>query len=261
MNNTIKTALKNISGSMISGLFLLLLGGGLFFLLYQSGVMNLFDAGSQMRIERSEIDAGRLIQGNKISIRDQIRLEKTASYAIDGPLWPLGNERKSVNLSFLAEMGYVPGDIIRSEKVDTFDGDLLRSRTLLIELPLPDTLSFISVRTELKSQEWFWEGWIQSKQVNQAREQFIDSLRVAAYADFRQRFLYDRQLVTLEEATRTLLNYVNTAYRIGNDVGFSTILASYRFEQEGMQHQVHVRCQEYGDCDISRSMTGLDQKL
>lgn len=257
-----QTLLSSIPGILISGvLLILLLGLGVVLLLDQAGLTHLFDTSGQIRIERTGIDTGRLIQGNKISIRDQIRVEKTASYAIDGPLWPLGNERKNVSLSFLAELGYFPQDIIHSEKVDTFEGDLLRSRTLLIDLPLPDTLSFVSVRTELRNQEWFWEGWIESGQVQQTRARFIDSLRVAAYSDFRQQFLYDRQLNTLEEATRTLLNYINTAYRIGNDIGFSNVIASFRFEQEGKQHWVRIRCQEYGDCEISRSVTDAEQKL
>jgi hypothetical protein len=247
---------------MIAGvLVVLILGFGAIALLDRMGLTSIFDSNSTIRVERSGIDTGRLIQGNKISIRDQIRVEKTASYAIDGPLWPLGNERKNVSLSFLAELGYFPKDILHSEKVDTFEGNLLRNRTLLIDLPLPDTLSFVSVRTELRDQEWFWEGWIESGQVRDMRARFIDSLRVAAYADFRQQFLHDRQLNTLEEATRTLLNYVNAAYRIGNDVGFSTVIASYRFVQEGKQHWVRIRCQEYGDCEISRSVTELEQKL
>lgn len=240
---------------------LLLAGLGVAYLLDQTGLAGLFTANKEYRVESSEIEMGRLIQGNKISIRDQIQLEKSASYAFDGPLWPLGNERKSVSLSFLAELGYVPEDIIRSEKIDTFQGDLLVSRTLLIDLPLPDTLSFVQIQTALEDQEWFWEGWIDSPQIRESRATFIDSLRSTAYSEFRQQFLQDRQLSTLEEATRTLLNYVNTGYRIGNDIGFSTIVASYQLEQEGAQHLIKIRCEEYGTCNISKSVMTTPEKI
>ena len=217
------------------------------------GLTDLLLGDNSLKIETSAIDIGNLVLGKKISIRDQIKIEKSASYHIDGPFGSLGNETKDVKLSFLAEMGYFPKDIIRSEKIDTIKNEEVKGRTLLVELPLPDTLQFYFMKKDEKEKGWFWEGWNTDTEYNKKiRTRIIDSLRNEAYSDFKNRYIYQNITTCLEESTRTMFNYINTAYKIANEKGFSTIIAIYNYEMEGRAYQSQIICQENGQCEIAR---------
>ncbi len=250
--------MKTIVTKIISVVLILIVAK---FALDYFGLTDMIFGGNSLTIEKSEVDVGRLVLGKKISIRDQIKIQKKAQYHIDGPYGILGNETKEVTLSFLAEMGYFPKDIIRSEKIDTLENKELKGRTLLIELPLPDTLQFYFMKKDEKKKGWFFEGWKTDTEYNRKiRKRILDSLRNEAYSDFRNRFIYQNMTNCLEEATRTMYNYINTAYKIANEDGFSTIIAIFNYEMEGRAYQTQILCKENGQCEIARTLKDEDLK-
>lgn len=196
--------------------------------------------GSTIEVQKSTVDMGRLISGNKISIRDNIIVRQTGNLKVDGNYLGLGNENKQITLSFITELGYRPSDIIRSEKIDSMKDGKVVSRTLLIELPLPDTLLYIPKNMKEKSNEWFWEGWYKDDINKKARKLFIKNLINKSYDEMKKVHVTNNPNKTAMEATKTLYNYVNNAYKIGNDKGFDSIYATFSFMENGQKNTINV---------------------
>lgn len=195
---------------------------------------------SQIEVQKSTVDMGRLISGNKISIRDNIIVRQTGTLKIDGNYLGLGNENKEITLSFITELGYRPSDIIRSEKIDSVRNGKVVARTLLIELPLPDTLLYIPKNMKEKSNEWFWEGWYKDEINKRARSVFIRNIMDKSYIEMRKVHVTNNPNKTAMEATKTIYNYVNNAYKIGNDKGFDAIFATFSFVENGQKNTINV---------------------
>lgn len=183
---------------------------------------------------------GRLVSGNKISVRDKIIVNQTGNLKVDGNYLGLGNENKQITISFVAEIGYRPADIIRSEKIDSVKNGEVVSRTLLIELPLPDTLMYVYRNMKQKKNEWFWEGWYKDEINAQARKKFLTALTAESYTQLRKTHLTNNPNQTASEATKTIYNYVNNAYKIGNDRGFDKIVAIFSYQDRGMDNVIRV---------------------
>lgn len=195
---------------------------------------------NSMEIQKSEINLGRLIAGNKISIRDKIIVKQKGTLRVDGNYLGLGNENKEITLSFISEIGYRPEDVIRSEKIDSLINEKIVARTLLVELPLPDTLLFIPKNSKEKKNEWFWEGWYKDEINFSARKVFMKKLEAASYQTLRKEHIDGNANKTAMEATTTIFNYVNNAYKIGNDKGFDSIFATFTFMQDGKKNTINV---------------------
>ena len=193
-----------------------------------------------MEVQRSQIDLGRLISGNKISIRDKIIVQQTGNLKVDGNYFGLGNENKNITISFVSELGYRPSDIIRSEKIDSIVNGKIISKTLFIELPLPDTLMYIPKNMLEKKNEWFWEGWYKDEVNEKARKIFLTKLLHESYTEMRKIHVTNNPNKTATEATKTIFNYVNNAYKIGNDRGFDAIYATFSFQENGQQNTINV---------------------
>ncbi|MDA9262013.1 hypothetical protein N9P38_01480 [Flavobacteriales bacterium] len=195
------------------------------------------NGGSTIEIQKSEVNLGRLISGNKISIRDNIIVKQRGTLKVDGNNLGLGNENKEITLSFFSEIGYRPEDIIKSEKIDSVLNGEIISRTLLIELPLPDTLLYLPKNMSEKNNEWFWEGWYKDEINKAARKVFVSKLEAESYLSLRKEHITGNPNKTAMEATTTLFNYVNNAYKIGNDKGFDSIFATFSFVENGKKTQ------------------------
>lgn len=195
---------------------------------------------NKMEIQTSEINLGRLISGNKISIRDKIIVKQKGTLKIDGNYLGFGNENKEITLSFFSEIGYRPEDIIRSEKIDSVRNGEVVARTLLIELPLPDTLLYMAKNMREKSNEWFWEGWYKDEINQSARKVFMTKLEAASYQTLRKEHIAGNTNKTAMEATTTIFNYINNAYKIGNDRGFDSIFATFSFMENGKKNTINV---------------------
>jgi hypothetical protein len=195
---------------------------------------------NSMKIQKSEINLGRLISGNKISIRDKIIVKQKGTLKIDGNYLGLGNENKEITLSFFSEIGYRPENIIRSEKIDSLINGEIVARTLLIELPLPDTLLYLAKNMHEKNNEWFWEGWYKDEINSAARKAFISKIEAESYQSLRKEHISGNPNKTAMEATKTIFNYVNNAYKIGNDKGFDSIFATFNFMKDGKKNTINV---------------------
>lgn len=211
-----------------------------------TGVLGIFESHDTLTIQKTSMDFGREIFGNKISIRDNIRIQQDGEYKIDGEFLVLGNERKSIEVTFLAELGYFIEDIIKSEKVDSFRGNDVVSRTIIVELPMPDTLSFIEMRHEEKSNEWFWEGWYKGAKNIRFKSIFLNALKENAYAKFAEDNMNPNDASTLIDASMTVLNYINNGYKIGNEAGFDYIIATFKNETDRSVRI--VKCNFKGNC-------------
>lgn len=199
------------------------------------------DSGTNtIEVQRSSVNMGRLISGNKITIRDNITVRQKGNLKIDGNYLGLGNENKDITLSFITEIGYRPEDIIHSERIDSIVNDQVVGKTLLIELPLPDTLLYIPKNMREKSNEWFWEGWYKDEINKTVRKQFIAKLVVESYQELRKTHITNNPNKTAMEATKTLFNYVNNAYKIGKEKGFDSIFATYTFLDNGKKNTINV---------------------
>ncbi len=193
-----------------------------------------------MEVQRSEIDLGRLISGNKISIRDKIIVRQTGNLKVDGNYLTLGDENKDITISFISEIGYRPSDIIRSEKIDSVVNGEVVSKTLLIELPLPDTLMYVPKNVFERKKEMPWEGWYKDKINKEARQKFIRELIAESYEEMRKVHVTNNPNKTATEATKTIFNYVNNAYKIGNDKGFDAIIAFFKYTDNGATNTIQV---------------------
>lgn len=193
-----------------------------------------------MEIQKTEVNLGRLISGNKISIRDKIIVKQRGNLKVDGNYLGFGNENKEITLSFVSEIGYRPNDIISSEKIDSIKDGIVVARTLLVELPLPDTLMYISKNMREKSNEWFWEGWYKDDINKKARKNFMTNMETESYQTLRKEYITGNPNKTAMEATTTLFNYVNNAYKIGNDKGFDSIFATFTFMENGQKNTINV---------------------
>lgn len=210
-----------------------------------TGVFGAFESHDTLKIERTSMDFGRDVFGSKISIRDNIRIKQKGEYKIDGKYLGLGNERKSVEISFLAELGYFIEDITKSQKVDSIKGDNILSRTIIVELPIPDTLSFIEMKQEEASNEWFWEGWYKGEENVRKRKLFLDELKQNAYIRFVEENMNPDESSYLKDASMTLLNYVNNGYKVGNEVGFDFIIATFKNNDGSI---IVITCHASGNC-------------
>ncbi|MEN8956945.1 MAG: hypothetical protein ABF258_02895, partial [Flavobacteriales bacterium] len=188
---------------------------------------------TKMKIEKSEVNLGRLISGNKISVRDKIIVKQKGTLQVDGNYLGFGNGNKEITLSFFSEIGYRPEDIIRSEKIDSILNEQVVARTLFVELPLPDTLLYIPKNMREKSNEWFWEGWYKDEINEAARKAFISELTTESYQSLRKEHIDGNANQTATEATKTIFNYVNNAYKIGKEKGFDSIFATFSFMKNG----------------------------
>jgi len=215
--------------------------------------------GNTIEVQKSTVDMGRLILGNKISIRDNIIVRQTGNLKVDGNYLGLGNENKQITLSFITELGYRPSDIIRSEKIDSIKGDEIISRALFIELPLPDTLLYIPKNMKEKSNEWFWEGWYKDDVNKRARKLFIKNLINKSYFEMKKVHVTNNPTKTAMEATKTLYNYVNNAYKIGNDKGFDSIYVTFSFMDGVQKNTINVHYN--GKTISSPGITVEDQNL
>ena len=193
-----------------------------------------------MEIQKSTVDMGRLISGNKISIRDNIIVKQKGNLKIDGNYLGFGNENKEITLSFFAEIGYRPSDIIRSERIDSIRNGEIVSKTLLLELPLPDTLLFLAKNMNVKKNEWFWEDHYKDKLNWDARKVFLKNLREESYQELRKKHITNDPNKTAMEATKTLYNYVNNAYKIAKDKGFDSVFATFSYTENGEKHTINV---------------------
>lgn len=193
-----------------------------------------------IEIQKSEVNLGRLISGNKISIRDKIIVKQKGTLKVDGNYLGFGNENKEITLSFVSEIGYRPEDVIRSEKVDSLIDGKIVARTLLVELPLPDTLMYIPKNMREKSNEWFWEGWYKDEINSSARKKFMTKLEAESYQSLRKEHIDGNANKTAMEATKSVFNYVNNAYKIGNDKGFDSIFATFSFMENGKKNTINV---------------------
>ena len=211
-----------------------------------TGVLGIFEGHSSLTIQRTSIDFGREILGNKISIRDNIRVKQHGEYKIDGDFLGLGNERKSIEVTFLVELGYFIEDIVKSEKIDSLNGDDIVSSTIVVELPIPDTLSFIEMRQEEKSNEWFWEGWYKGAKNVRQKSIFLNELKLKAYSKFAEESMNPNDASTLIDASMTILSYVNNGYKIGNEAGFDFIIATFTNDMDGSISV--VKCNSKGNC-------------
>lgn len=210
-----------------------------------TGFFDMFSSEPQIKIERAEMDFGRDVFGDKISIRDNIKVTQTGQYKLDGNLLGLGNERKQITINFLTELGYFIDDIKGSERIDTIIDGQLKNRTLKVTLPLPDTLAFIEMRQDIKKNEWFWEGWYKDNKNYEARRKFLAEMKGAAYRDFYFRQIDPDRSSSLEEASQSILNYVNNGYKIANEQGFDQIITTFQLP-DGTE--LEVRCNSEGNC-------------
>ena len=204
---------------------------------------SLFNGGAgenTMEVKRSSIDLGRLISGNKISIRDKIIVQQTGNLKVDGSYFTLGDENKDITISFISEIGYRPNDIIRSERIDSVINGEIVSKTLLIELPMPDTLMYMAKNMREKSNEWFWEGKYTDEINKKARKKFLSELIAESYQEMRKVHITNNPNKTATEATKTIFNYVNNAYKIGNDKGFDAIIAFFNYDENGTSNTIQV---------------------
>ena len=195
---------------------------------------------NKMEVQKSSVDMGRLISGDKISIRDKIIVRQKGNLKIDGNYLTLGNENKNITISFISEIGYRANDIIRSEKIDSIINGEVVSKTLLLELPLPDTLMYMYKNMNEKKNEWFWEGWYKDEINDEARKKFFKELRTKSYEEMRKVHITNNPTKTAFEATKTIFNYVNNAYKIGKDKGFDSIFATFTFYQNGEKNTINV---------------------
>ena len=213
------------------------------------------DGKGNVKVEESEIDIGRLILGDKISIRDKIVVTKKGNYYIDGDFLGLGNERKEVSLSFFTELGYRMKDIISSGKIDTIVDGELHSRTLVLELPLPDTLLFLFKNKQEKDKGWFWEGYLTDNNYNnKIRNRIIDSLSRSAYTDLKYNYVYRDITSCVELSTLSVFNYVNNGYKIANERGFDYVIANFSYSIDGMEYKTQVTCNSNGECFASKKI-------
>ena len=195
---------------------------------------------NKLTVERSSVDLGRLISGNKISIRDKIIVRQKGNLQVDGSYLTLGNENKDVTVSFVAELGYRPGDIIKSEKIDSIKNGKVVHKTLLIELPLPDTILYIPKNVFIQKKEMPWEGWYEDEINREARKKFLKALKEKSYIEMRKTHVTNSPNKTATEATKTIYNYVNNAYKIGTDKGFDAIIAYFSYEENGEINTIQV---------------------
>lgn len=54
----------------------------------------------------------------------------------------------------------------------------------------------------------------------------------------------------LEEAARTIFNYINGAYEIAKDEGFKSIISVFDFEVNGQRHHLAILCSSDDTCKM-----------
>lgn len=235
---------------------LLILGILIVILLIVAEFTNFFDSfrgSSKLTVERSEVSFGREIFGNKISIRDNIVISQKGNLFVDGLFLGLGNENKDIELFFLSELGYFVEDITNSERLDSIQHDEIISRSLIVELPLPDTLSFIEMRQEEQSNEWFWEGWYKDSQHSEARKDFMQRMRSNAYNQFSEEYISPDKTKSLFEAAFSVLNFVNNGFAIGNERKFDRIVSTFNVPAGSTVERITISCNADGDCRIEET--------
>lgn len=228
----------------------------LFVFLSNSSFANLLKGKTIVNVEKSSIDFGKLVQGKKISIRDNIEFTDHYSYFIDGKYFTFGNEEKTGIIKYYAEVGYKIDDIKKSEKIDSLNfWNKSIKRILLVHLPLPQTINFV-VKERKEKAKGGWKFLIQNYEFlantnSKTRKAIYDSLHIISQNRFRNELLKNLDL-RLEEAALTLHNHINGAYRLATEKGFDEIISAFEFRYGDADYKVKISCNEKGCRTVER---------
>lgn len=216
------------------------------------GFGSLFQASTKIEIKKTQINKGRFVEGNKISITDQIRIKQKGEFVKEYPWQPFRNIRREVNIDFLTEAGYFVDDIISSVSVDSIKKGKTFARSLIVKMPYPDTLFYQFGGDKTIDKTEIYEGWINGlvldKEAIEEFKLFVIEMKQNSYEKFIEEHSNPDSNFALAKATMSVLKFVNNGYKMGDDIGFSSIETSYEDTQDLGRPTIVVRCLSNGSC-------------
>ncbi|MFT6333349.1 MAG: hypothetical protein ACI86M_000201 [Saprospiraceae bacterium] len=233
-------------------LILLILLAVLAILSQFTGLIDIFGSSTEIEIKMTELDKGRFVGGDKISITDQIRVKQTGEFVKEYEWQRIRNIRKEVKVEYLTESGYFVDDIISSVKVDSLRGGNIFARSLIVKVPYPDSLFFQPAGDKTINKAGLTEGWterwIVDEEAQEAFKLFLIELKQKSYESFLDDNASPESNLSLAKATLSILRFVNNGYELGDDIGFSSIQAVFEERQGLNRPTIMVTCLKNGNC-------------
>jgi len=220
------------------------------------GFLNIFGSNTKIEIRKTELDKGRFVKGDKISITDRIRIKQSGVFVKEYEWMPFKNIRKEIELEFLTETGYFIDDIIKSEVVDSLVNDNIIGRSLIVEVPYPDSLFFEPAGDKALHKEGVTEGWVNTLAKGFFNDEeaiadfivFIEELKQNSYESFLSEHANPDSNSSLARASMSILNFVNNGYSIGKEKGFSSVKVIFRETKDLGRFSTEVTCFDNGSC-------------